>query len=153
MILGGFYSDRFSMIFSGGRMAFTASAALASIPLWIALLFTNQIAFLVVVNIVLYGLALMWIGPATADVSDIAGPNLRGLAIGIFFSTVNIIAYGFGSPLIGKISDVLGVATDPEKMRLSLLVCPVASAMAALLLWLGSRARKPLGASAEPTAS
>jgi MFS family permease len=141
MILGGYYSDRFSRLFRGGRMAFTAYAALASIPLWLGLLFTNNIALLVAVNIVLYALALMWVGPATADVSDIAGPNLRGLGIGIFFSTVNIVAYGIGSPLIGKLSDALGVTSNPEQMRLSLLVCPAACAAGSALLWLGSRVR------------
>jgi MFS family permease len=134
MILGGYFSDRFSRVFSGGRMAFTASAALVSIPLWIGLLFSDPLMLLLIINIVLYGLALMWVGPATADVHDIAGPNLRGLAIGIFFSTVNIVAYGIGSPLIGKISDALGI-------RYALLVCPAACALAALLLWRGSRAR------------
>jgi MFS family permease len=141
MILGGYYADRFSRMFSGGRMAFSAVAALASIPLWIALLFVNNIIALIALNVVLYGLALMWVGPATADVHDISGPNLRGLGIGIFFSTVNIVAYGIGSPLIGKISDVLGVATNPEMMRFSLLVCPAACLAGATLLWLGSRAR------------
>lgn len=141
MIAGGYFSDRFSRMFSGGRMAFTSMAALVSIPLWIGLLFTDQLMLLLVINIVLYALALMWVGPATADVHDIAGPNLRGLAIGIFFSTVNIVAYGIGSPLIGKVSDLLGVATDPEKMRLSLMICPAACMVAALLLWMGSRAR------------
>ncbi|MGZ8829730.1 MAG: spinster family MFS transporter [Thermoanaerobaculia bacterium] len=142
MVLGGYYSDRFSRMFRGGRMAFTASAALASIPLWIGLLFTENLVLLVIINIVLYALALMWVGPATADVHDLAGPHLRGLAIGIFFSTVNIVAYGIGSPLIGKISDALGVARSADAMRVSLLVCPVACALAALLLWLGSRARR-----------
>jgi MFS family permease len=141
MILGGYYSDRFSRMFRGGRMAFTATCAVASIPLWIALLYANNLVLLIGVNVVLYGLALMWVGPATADVHDIAGPNLRGLGIGIFFSTVNIVAYGIGSPLIGKLSDFLGVATDAAKMRVSLLVCPAACAVAALLLWMGSRAK------------
>src|SRR5262249_46305972 len=89
----------------------------------------------------LFGLALMWVAPAAADLHEIAGPHLRGLGIGIFFSAVNLVAYGIGSPLIGKLNDVLGVATHPEQMRLSLLVCPAACAIAALLLWLGSRAR------------
>jgi MFS family permease len=142
MILGGYFSDRFSRLFSGGRMAFTASAALISIPLWIALLFNDNLGLLLAVNVVLYGLALMWVGPATADVHDIAGPHLRGLAIGIFFSTVNVVAYGIGSPLIGKLSDMLGVTTDPQQMRLSLLVCPAACLLAALLLWRGSRTRE-----------
>ncbi len=141
MVLGGYFSDRISRMFSGGRMAFTACAALASVPLWVGLLFSNNIILLVILNVVLYALALMWVGPATADVHDIAGPHLRGLAIGIFFSTVNIVAYGIGAPLIGKLSDALGVSTNPEQMRLSLLICPLACAVSALLLWLGSRAR------------
>ena len=141
MVLGGLVSDKVIRRFKGGRMAFTAMAALISIPLWVALLFVNGLWALLAINVVLYGLALLWVGPATADVSDIAGPHLRGLGIGIFFSTVNIFAYAIGSPLIGKASDLLGVAANPERMRYSLLVCPAACAAAALLLWMGSRAR------------
>lgn len=57
----------------------------------------------------------------------------RGLGIGIFFSAVNLVGYGVGSPLIGWLNDRLGVAADPEKMRLSLLVCPAVCALAAIL--------------------
>jgi MFS family permease len=141
-ILGGYVSDRFRRLGRGGRMAFSAWAALASIPLWLGLLFVDNVTVLVSLNVVLFGLALMWLAPASADLHEIAGPNLRGLGIGIFFSTVNIVAYGIGSPLIGKLNDQLGVATDPGQMRLALLVCPLACAFAALLLWLGSRARE-----------
>jgi MFS family permease len=135
MILGGYFSDRFSRVFSGGRMAFTASAAVASVPLWFALLYTNHINTLLAINIVLYALAILWVGPATADVHDLAGPHLRGLAIGIFFSVVNIMAYGLGSPLIGKLSDSQG-------LRRALIVCPIACAIGALLLWVGSKRRQ-----------
>ena len=141
-ILGGYASDRFRRLGRGGRMAFSAGAALVSIPLWLGLLFVDNVAVLISLNVVLFGLALMWLAPASADLHEIAGPNLRGLGIGIFFSTVNIVAYGVGSPLIGKLSDQLGVATAPGQMRLALLVCPLACGLAALLLWLGSRARE-----------
>ncbi|MEA2165866.1 MAG: hypothetical protein QOK37_3993 [Thermoanaerobaculia bacterium] len=141
MILGGFFSDRFRKRFGGGRMAFTALAALVSIPLWIALLFLNNLIALLIVNIFVYALAMMWVGPATADVHDIAGPHLRGLAIGIFFSMVNLVSYGIGAPLIGKLSDVLGVSANAEVMRYSLLACPAACALAFVFLWLGSRAQ------------
>jgi MFS family permease len=141
-ILGGYVSDRFRRLGRGGRMAFSSWAALASIPLWLGLLFVDNVTLLVSLNVVLFGLALMWLAPASADLHEIAGPNLRGLGIGIFFSTVNIVAYGIGSPLIGRLNDQLGVTTDPGQMRLALLVCPIACALAALLLWLGSRARE-----------
>lgn len=140
-ILGGYASDRLRRLGRGGRMKFSAWAALASIPLWLGLLFSANIYGLVALNVVLFGLALMWFAPATADLHEIAGPHLRGLGIGIFFSTVNIVAYGVGAPLIGKLNDWLGVAVNPEQMRLSLLICPAACGLAALLLWRGSRAR------------
>jgi len=129
MILGGWFSDRVRR-----RMAFTAAAALASVPLWIALLHLDDLIAAVAVNVMLYGLAILWVGPATADITEVAGPRLRGLAIGVFFSIVNITAYGVGSPLIGKLSDVWG-------LRNALLVCPAACAAGALLLWMGSRPR------------
>lgn len=141
MIFAGVIADRISRRIRGGRMAFTAITAVICVPLWFALLFTNNVAALVASNSLLYVLAILWVGPATADVIDMVRPELRGLAIGIFFSAVNLAAYAIGSPLIGRISDALGVAADPGRMRYSLLVCPAACALGALLLWMGSRAR------------
>ena len=120
-------------------MLFSAACALASVPLWVALLFSGNVWLLLLANFVLLGVALMWLGPAAADVHDIAGPHLRGLGVAIYFFTVNMAAYGIGGPLIGRVNDALGAAEDPSMMRYGLLLCPVASALAALLLWLGSR--------------
>jgi MFS family permease len=139
-IFGGYISDRLRRFGKGGRMLFSMWAALASVPLWLLLLFNYNPPLLLVLNSILFGFALSWLGPAAADVHDIAGPHLRGLGIGIYFSTVNIAAYGIGSPLIGKISDLLGVAVDPSVMRYSLLVCPLACALSAVMLWRGNRA-------------
>lgn len=144
MVLGGYFSDKVSRMLGGGRMAFTSAAAIASVPLWLIILFVDNLAVAVVANIVLYGLAILWVGPATADVHDLAGPHLRGIAIGVFFSIVNITAYGIGSPIIGRLSDMLGVNTNPEQMRYSLVVCPLACALGAFLLWMGARSRRRL---------
>jgi MFS family permease len=138
-ILGGWAADRFRGFGRGGRMLFSSVAALIAIPFWLMLIFSDSVLFLLLANFVLLGLSLMWLGPAAADVHDIAGPNLRGLGIGIYFFSVNIAAYGIGSNLIGKLNDWLGVSVTPLQMRYSLLVCPAACVVAALLLWLGSR--------------
>jgi MFS family permease len=120
-------------------MLFSACAAFISVPLWLALLFSDNFVVLAVVNFILLGLALMWVGPAAADVHEIAGPHLRGLGIGIYFFTVTVAAYGIGALLIGKLNDWKEVAANPQMMRYTLLVCPAASALGALFLWLGSR--------------
>lgn len=138
-ILGGWFADRFRGFGRGGRMLFSSVAALIAIPFWLMLIFSNAIPLLLLANFVLLGLSLMWLGPAAADVHDIAGPHLRGLGIGIYFFSVNIAAYAVGSNLIGTLNDWLGVSTNPLEMRYSLLICPAACVLAALMLWLGSR--------------
>lgn len=138
-ILGGYMADRLRRKGRGGRMLFSASAALLAIPFWLALLFSNSLWALLVANFVLLGLSLIWLGPAAADVHEIAGPKLRGLGIGIYFFAVNIAAYAVGAPLIGKINDLLGAAQNPTGMRYALLVSPIACAISSLLLWYGSK--------------
>lgn len=139
-ILGGLLADRFGRKFGrGGRMLFSAVGALVSVPLWLLLLFGDGPASHLVACFMLLALSLMWLGPAAADVHDVAGPQLRGLGIGIYFFAVNLTAYGVGAPLIGKLNDLLGATAAPGVMRYSLLVCPAACALAALLLWRGSR--------------
>jgi MFS family permease len=138
-ILGGVVADRLRKRGRGGRMAFTALAALASAPLWLALLFGASPWVLLASNFLLLGVSLMWLGPAAADVHEIAGPQLRGLGVGVYFFSVNIAAYGLGAPLVGYLSDLLGASGNPSMMRYALLVCPAASVLAALLLWRGSR--------------
>jgi MFS family permease len=138
-ILGGYVADRLRRKWRGGRMLFSACGALVAVPCWIALLFSNSVWLLLLANFILLALSLMWLGPAAADVHEIAGPKLRGLGIGIYFFAVNIAAYAIGAPLVGKINDLLGGALNPAGMRYALLVSPLACLISALLLWRGSR--------------
>ncbi len=138
-IVGGVLADRLKRRGRGGRMKFSAAAALVCVPLWLALLFSGEVSLLILSNFVLLAVALMWVGAAAADVHDIAGPHLRGLGVGIYFFTVIMAAYGVGGPLIGRVNDALGAGARPEMMRYGMLICPVASALAALLLRRGGR--------------
>jgi sugar phosphate permease len=138
-ILGGVLADRLRGRGRGGRMFFSAACALASVPLWLALLFADGAGLLLAANFFLLALSLMWLGAAAADVHDIAGPQLRGLGVAVYFFAVNLAAYGIGAPLVGLINDRLGAAANPSMMRYGLLICPLASVFAALLLWRGSR--------------
>ena len=114
-------------------------ASLVAIPFWIILLFSHNVPLLLVANFFLLGISLVWIAPSMADVHEITGPHLRGLGVGVFLCLVHIVAYGIGSPLMGKINDVLGAATNPQVMRYGFLISPISCAIAAVLLWRGSR--------------
>jgi MFS family permease len=137
-IAGGYLADRFRRFGRGGRMLFGAIAALLAVPFWLIFTFSHSLALLLVANLVLLALSLVWLGPAAADVHDIAGPELRGLGIGIYFFNV-IAAFGIGALIIGRLNDLLDATSSPMNMRYSMLVCPVACLIAGFSLWLGSR--------------
>ena len=138
-LLGGFLADRLRRFGRGGRMRLGSGAALLAIPFWIVLLFSYNVPLLLLANFMLLGLALIWLAPAMADIHDITGPHLRGLGVGVFICIVHVTAYGVGSPLIGKLSDLFGAATNPGVMRYSFLVSPISCLLAAILLHRGSR--------------
>jgi MFS family permease len=138
-ILGGYFADKFRRFGRGGRMLFGALAALIAVPFWLLFIFSGNLLLLLLANLVLLALSLVWLGPAAADVHDIAGPELRGLGIGVYFFAV-IIAYGIGSLVIGQLNDWLGATAAPLNMRYSMLLCPLACLIAALSLWRGYQA-------------
>src|SRR4051812_31098684 len=61
-------------------MLFGAVAALIAVPFWLLFIFSGSLLMLLLANLVLLALSLVWLGPAAADVHDIAGPELRGSA-------------------------------------------------------------------------
>ena len=142
-VLGGYLADKFRKFGRGGRMLFGALAALVAVPFWLLFIFSGSLLLLLIANLVLLALSLVWLGPAAADVHDIAGPELRGLGIGVYFFAV-IMAYGIGSLIIGQVNDWLGATAAPLNMRFSMLLCPLACLVATLSLWQGYRAAKYL---------
>lgn len=138
-LIGGFLADRLRRFGPGGRMRLGWTASLLAIPFWVVLLFSFNVPLLLLANFILLGLSLIWLAPAMADIHDITGPHLRGLGVGVFICIVHVTAYGIGSPLIGKLSDLFGAANNPGVMRFSLLVSPISCLLAAILLHRGSR--------------
>jgi MFS family permease len=137
-LFGGAAADWFKKK-GWGRMSFGALLSLTSVPFWLLLIFSENVYLILAANFVLLGAALSWLGAAAADATEIAGVNLRGLAIAIYFFSVNIAAYLIGSNLIGYLNDRFGATEDPAMMRYALMVCPIACLLSALCLWRGSK--------------
>ena len=140
-LFGGAIADRFRRRGAGGRMFYGALLSSVSVPFWLLLIFTENVYLILVAIFFLLAAALAWLGAAAADATEIAGVNLRGLAIAIYFFSVNIAAYLIGSNLIGYLNDRFGATAAPEMMRYALLVCPIACLLSAVCLFAGSRIR------------
>ncbi len=138
-LFGGVIADKFRKRSRGGRMLYGSLLSLISVPFWLLLIFTDNAYLILLANFVLLAAALGWLGAAAADVTEIAGINLRGLGIAIYFFSVNIAAYLIGSNLIGYLNDRFGATADPAMMRYALLVCPIACLLSAVCLFSGSK--------------
>jgi MFS family permease len=141
-LFGGVLADWFRQRFAGGRMLFGAILSAVSIPCWLLALFSDNFSLIIPAGAILLFAALSWLGAAAADATEIAGAERRGVAVAVYFFTVNIAAYLIGSPLIGFISDKIGGTQNPQMLRYALLVCPVACLFGALCLFAGSRVRR-----------
>jgi MFS family permease len=140
-LFGGAIADRFRQRRKGGRMIYGSLLSFVSVPFWLLMIFTDSIPLIILANFFLLAAALGWLGAAAADATEIAGVNLRGLAIAIYFFSVNIAAYLIGSTLIGFLNDRLGATADPSMMRYALLVCPIACLLSGVVLLLGGLGR------------
>jgi len=140
-LFGGAIADRFRRRRAGGRMIYGSLLSFVSVPFWLLLIFTDSVPLILLANFVLLAAALGWLGAAAADATEIAGANLRGLAIAIYFFSVNIAAYLIGSNLIGFLNDRFGATADPSMMRYALLVCPIACLLSGVVLLLGGLGR------------
>ncbi len=138
-LFGGAIADWFRAKRRGGRMFYGALLSLFSIPFWLLLIFTDNVYLILLANGFLLFFALAWLGAAAADVTEIAGINLRGLGIAIYFFSVNIAAYLIGSNLIGFLSDKFGASANPAMLRYALLVCPIACFLSAICLLIGGK--------------
>lgn len=136
---GGWIADRFRARHPGGRMRFSALCALACAPLWLTLLLSGSLPVMFAAFVLLLGLGLAWLGPAAADVVTLAGPDRRGLGVGVYLFVVNLVGYGLAPPLTGWIADSLGGAANPMAARDALLMAPLCCVAASALLWRGSR--------------
>jgi MFS family permease len=141
-LLGGLMADKFRQKSKGGRMVYGSILSLISVPFWLLLIFTDNVYLILAANFVLLFAALGWLGAAAADATEIAGVNLRGLAIAVYFFSVNIAAYLIGSNLIGYLSDKFGATENPAMLRYALLVCPISCLLSAIFLFAGSKTRR-----------
>ena len=141
-LFGGVIADKFRKRRVGGRMIYGSLLSFVSVPFWLLLIFTDSVPLILVANFFILAAALAWLGAAAADVTEIAGAQLRGLAIAIYFFSVNIAAYLIGSNLIGFLNDRFGATADPAMMRYALLVCPIACLLSGVVLLFGGMSRK-----------
>ncbi len=161
--LAGAWGDRIIHRGRSGRMLIAAAAAFVSAPLSYFGLSQGygHIALVVSLLTIAYGLLNMYYGLVYASIQDIVPPALRGTSMAIYFLVMYLIGASWGTVIIGKLSDLLGLhaarlarasvaAGVPEAFKAiglqqAMLLIPALSLALALVLWAGSRSMKEIG--------
>ncbi len=143
-VFGGRLADRWRARSSGGRLRFSAVAALCCVPLWLGMLTAPTFGLALLCLGPLLAAALVWLGPAAADLAEMVSPADRGLAVGLYFLGVNALGYGLGPPVLGWLAEAAGSAEDPARVAEALFLCPIACLLAAASLRFAARKRESL---------
>lgn len=108
---GGFVADRLGAKSPRAFALVPAVAYLLCIPTYGLVLMMPGLAFDTVAGFALLILAqalgLVWMGPVIASLHHVVEPQDRALASAVFLFVTNIIGLGFGSWIMGAISDYL----------------------------------------------
>lgn len=141
--LGGTLADRMRRRGEGGRVRFAAAAALCCAAAWLALLGAPSFAWAVGALVLLCAGALVWLGPALADLAELVPPGERGSAVGVYYLVVNLVGYGVAPPLLGLLAEH-APGDQAARLGTALLACPAVCCIAAFALHRGALHRERL---------
>ena len=130
--LGGYLSDKWHQRRPRGRLLFPAvTSVCAALILMVAFLFQGSMIQLALLGV--FGIALtLFLAPGVAVTQDVVHPGLRALSYSLCVIIQHTAGDAWSPPLIGKISDTIGL----DK---AVLFLPLYGVMAGVFFFLASR--------------
>ncbi len=152
-LCAGWLGDRVSRDFGAARMRIAAAAALAATPFFCAGIAMPYGAAAAAIALIVpaYGLLQMYYGLVYAAMHDVVAPELRGIAMGAYFTVQYLGGAAWGPLVTGHLSDHFsriaanaGMAAEAARaqgLHLAMYSIPALSLLLAAVLWAGSRAK------------
>jgi len=139
--LGGVLSDFLRKYFVGARIYVSVITTLATVPVVIWLLHSENLVVVYILSFAANFLAPMWIGPSYAMVMDLVLPRMRASAMAMFILLMTLIGLALGPFLTGQLSDdfMQAGATASEGLRSALMLILLAYGIGVVVLLLSVR--------------
>jgi len=116
-----------------------AYAFLGTIPFFLLGILSDSLVVVFFAFLVIQALSFVMMGPLLSSFQHIVGPNMRATASAIALFINNLVGIGFGSLLIGILSDFLSEQFAEEALRYSLASGVIFYLVAAFLFLLAAR--------------
>jgi MFS family permease len=120
--LGGWFSDRAGRAGPGGYALVPAIGFLIAAPMFLVAMFSPSLAIAWLPYLIWQAVAIGWLGPIIAAVQQIVAPKIRATASAAFLCINNIIGYGFGTFIMGFLSDYMTAAHGRGALRYAMLL-------------------------------
>jgi MFS family permease len=120
--LGGWFADRLGARGKAAYALVPAVAFLVLLPFQVSAVIWVLPAWALAIFVVPEALRLAWLGPVTASIQHLVPPGMRASASAIFLFINNLIGLGFGTVLIGALSDALAARFAEDSLRYAILI-------------------------------
>jgi MFS family permease len=136
---GGVLADRYGEKRRAMYAFVPAVAFLATIPFYVVGVLSTTLWISFLVLLVPTALGLVWLGPVLAAIQHLVPAHMRATASALFLFINNLIGIGFGTTLIGVVSDTMRVRFGAESLRYAILGGTGFYLIAAALLFFAGR--------------
>lgn len=133
VISGGIFSDKWRKKSPNGRIWLITTAVVAPLPLFVAMMLTNNVTVFFLLYFPVNFLSTMWIGAAASTLQDLVLPRMRGAATAAYFLGTTIIGLGLGPYYVGVVSDLFG------SLRIGIIAVTVVVPVILICLYLSSQ--------------
>lgn len=119
--MGGWLADKYGKARKSAYGYVPAAALALCIPFYFVGVMSNSFSWSFVVFVIPVALGLVWLGPTISAIQHLVRPEMRAVASAIFLFINNLIGLGFGTLIIGAISDALVSRYGAESLRYAIL--------------------------------
>lgn len=141
LLIGGILADRLGRTSPKAYALVPALAAVLPLPFMLAALWVESLPLVALLLVIPQTLSLTYIGPSVATIQQIAPPRARATASALFMLISNLIGIGFGSLVMGALSDFFTAQFGPNGLRYAIMTSAlVLYPVATLLYWKASQA-------------
>lgn len=137
--IGGALADWLGARSRAAYALIPAVAFVAAVPCYVVGMTSSSLTLAFLLFLPPTALGLAWLGPILTAVQHFAPATMRSTTSALFLFINNLVGLGFGTLIIGALSDVLTTRFGDEALRYSILAGTGFFLIAALLFALASR--------------
>lgn len=137
--LGGWLADRYGAARKSFYALIPAAALLLCVPFYVFGVLSSGLSWSSVLFVIPTALGLVWLGPTISAIQHLVPPEMRAIASAVFLFVNNLVGLGFGSLVIGALSDAFSSRFGAESLRYAILAGTSFYLLSVALFLLSSR--------------